>query len=207
MQTRFTNIESIVLALMSSGAVAMPLLTKAEVTELNIKAQSLQFTQRHNAPSGVIQNFSAVDCFDGDSSFLRIAGVLSGALNHAFGKYNLFPEPINFTDLSLQRYPVSGPDCQYAISPHRDHQNSINLVVVIVLGGSAPFYICDDRAGHNSQLISVKIGEMILMRGSRFGEPRNRTFERPFHYVGRVTQERLTFGLRQTVFGQEIPKY
>jgi hypothetical protein len=192
---------------MDNGAVALPLLTKAEVTELITETKSLEFAQRHNAPSGVIQNFSAVDSFDGSSPFIRIAGVLSGMLNRVFDKYNLFPEPINFTDLSLQRYPVSTSDCQYAISPHRDHRNSINLVAVIVLAGSAPFYVCENRMGDNTRLIPVKTGEMILMRGHRFGEPRSRTFERPFHYVGRVTQERLTFGLRQTEFGREIPKY
>ncbi len=207
MKTRIANLDNVVLSLMRIGAVAVPLLTKGEVTRLNEEAKTFHFTQRHDAPSGVVQNFSAVDQFSDSSYFITVAGVVSGMLNYIFAKYSLFSEPINFTDLSLQRYPVSAPDCQYAISPHRDDNRSINLVAVILLGGQAPFYICDGRDGENSELIPVKIGEMILMRGQDFGKPRKVDLKRPMHYVGRVTKERLTFGLRQTKFGQEIPKY
>ncbi len=207
MKTRIPNLDNVVLSLMRIGAVAVPLLTKGEVAQLNKEARTLSFVQRHDAPSGVIQNFSAVDQLNDSSYFITVAGVVSGMLNRVFAKYNLFSEPINFTDLSLQRYPVSESDCQYAISPHRDSKRSINLVVVILLGGQAPFYICDGRAGENSQLIPVNVGEMILMRGQDFGKPRNVELKRPMHYVGRVTKERLTFGLRQTKFGEEIPKY
>jgi hypothetical protein len=207
MKTRISNLDNVVLSLMRIGAVAVPLLTKGEVAQLNEEARTLSFVQRHDAPSGVIQNFSAVDQFSDSSYFITVAGVVSGMLNRAFSKYSLFPEPINFTDLSLQQYPVSAPDCHYAISPHRDSKSSINLVAVILLGGQAPFYICDGRDGENSRLIPVKVGEMILMRGHRFGEPRKVELQRPMHYVGRVTQERLTFGLRQTAPGEHIPKY
>ena len=110
-------------------------------------------------------------------------------------------EPIVFNDYALQRYPLSPLDEPYAIAPHRDYANCINLIIVCVIEGTAPFYLLKDKNSKEGELLSSSVGDVIIMRGNGFaGNP-----SRPVHAVGRVSEERLTIGYRQAI-KEGIPK-
>src|SRR6185436_4505750 len=117
-------------------------------------------------------------------------------------RYRVIGAPIAFNDFSLQKYPCSAPEQKYAISPHLDHKRCINLIVVYLLKGKAPFCVCRDRAGNGAEEIKASPGDAILMRGSGF----DGNLLRPFHYIGAVSEERLTFGMRQTIDQKPIEK-
>ena len=116
------------------------------------------------------------------------ATILARELNDKITPY-LPIEPINFDDLYLTFYPPS----QMGVGCHRD-TNCKGLVLAYVLEGTLPFYICEDKAMNNSQLLTVKPGEILLMRGRNLGE-----LPQPFHFVGPVEKSVLQFGLRQYI--------
>ncbi len=178
------------------------ILSANELTSLLEEAKGLIFKQRQQiTTTGVMQNFSGCDSFEKNSHFLSLAYDTAGMLNHLFA--GMICKPIKFNDHSLQLYPVSKDGEEFAISPHKDHKNCINLIAVYVLKGKAPFCICPDRTGMNGMEIHSEPGDLILMRGTGFLDSEFR----PFHFVGRVNEERITFGLRQTVDMNELPKY
>ena len=86
------------------------------------------------------------------------------------------------------------------IGPHRDESKYRNLISVFVIDGEAPFYVCSGREKTDSGIVAlnpVKLdaspGSLILLRAPRnIGEKALR----PMHYVGDVTKERYTIGLR-----------
>lgn len=188
--------------LITVGACSIHVLPPEEVGPLLAEAGTFEFEQRDRlTKTGVTQNFSGHDTFGPKSPFMVLARDTATLLNSMFDR--MISQPIEFNDYSLQKYPVSSPDEQYAISPHLDHKNCINLIAVYVLKGIAPFYICSDRSGADAVEICARPGDLILMRGTGF---LNSTV-RPYHCVGKVTQERLTFGLRQTVDAATLPKH
>lgn len=184
------------------GACSVKVLSEVDIAPLVEETRRLVFKQREQqTATGVLQNFSGCDQFELHSPFLALARETEQMLNQVFGY--MVSIPITLNDYSLQSYPVSSPEEKYAISPHRDHKNCINLIAVFVLKGIAPFCICADRTGSRAKEVYSRPGDLILMRGTGFLESEIR----PYHFVGRVTTERLTFGLRQTVDRMELPKY
>ncbi len=187
--------------LITIGAVNIPALTEKEVEILLSEAAQYSFKERQQlTETGVHQDFFGYDSFKPGSAFMKLAVEGAAWLNRVFGK--MVPAPIVFNDFSLQLYPVRERQT-YAISPHRDHKNCVNLIAVYLLRGKAPFCICTDRAGAHAIEIGSKSGDLILMRGTGFLN----SSTRPFHYVGKIVEERLTFGMRQTVDRKELPKY
>ena len=185
-----------VMGLSAIGAVAVPsVLSDVELAALNGEARGFHFQSReYRMATGVIQNLETADELPIGSRFLDLAHKTGCALDDFFSLKKVADTPIEFNDFSVQRYPVSKAGESYAISPHLDHGRYINVVAVYILRGFAPFYICGDRSGAIQMEIFTKSGDLILMRGAGFMG----IMQRPFHYVGPVTEDRLTFGLRQT---------
>lgn len=185
------------------GAVAIPVLEPAELATLVAEAAALEFRKREEVTdTNVTQDFAGVERFAPDSVWMSLAANTARLLNRALCRWQVLGTPLAFSDLSLQRYPVSQPGQAYAISPHLDHKCCVTLVAVYVLRGSAPFCICKDRAGSDPVEVKALPGDLILMRGVGF---EGRSW-RPFHFVGPVTEERLTFGLRHTADRKSLPR-
>lgn len=197
--------DSLATQLCFVGAAVIPLLNPLEVTRCLQEASQCSFVQRCCTETGVEQNFSSTQLQYPRGMFRDIAYHLAAVVEGSLKSYRFFLEPLAFNDFSLQRYPVSDSGQSYGISPHRDHVHAINLIAVLLLQGESAFYLCKDRSGSDSQLIKAPVGSVILMRGYRFGESRGKKFDRPIHYVGRVTQERLSFTMRQAARGTTIP--
>lgn len=186
------------------GAVALPVLSDDELKFLNAEAGRLPFIPaKTHMPSGVVQHFSTRIGFEEGSPFSVLARETADQLRSALGPSRAQCTPIEFTDLRLQHYEVSPPGEECVISPHRDGKSFLNVVAVYILRGSAPFCLCDDREGSNPRVIDAEPGDLILMRATGF----NRHEWNPFHFVGPVTEDRLTFGMRQKVPKEEVYKY
>lgn len=126
-----------------------------------------------------------------ESSLLRtFAATLEGLLNAALGR--LTPAPLDHSlqlnDLVVQRYPKGA----LGITAHRDHIRYRDLVALVTLSGTARFCLCADRGGSNTREIPSPAGSLLLMRAPGFGSRR----DRPFHFLDRITQPRLSLGLR-----------
>lgn len=104
----------------------------------------------------------------------------------------LEPDPLpagfRFNDLIVQRY----PEGSRGISPHRDHLRYSGLVVLITLCGAAPFHVCDDRSGAGAKELAMPPGGAVLLAAPGFAGGRSR----PFHFLGAVTQPRISLGIR-----------
>jgi len=190
--------------LKKGGAIAVPVLTDTQLTILNKETRSCVFEKvKERTATGVEQRFEVCKIFTEGSPFSVLAKNTAKALRKAFSPWNVMCAPIEFPDLSLQRYPVS-KDGELAITPHKDYLSCINVVAVYLLRGKAPFYICEDREGNGAAEVEAKPGDLILMTSTGFGRSSQK---RPFHYVGPVSEERLTFGMRQTVSLEGLSKY
>lgn len=181
-----------------------------------LKTLKLDFSELIFVPSqketntGVIQNFSVFGNFDENSIWSKLGNKISNSLFHGFCKLNypdLLARPLKFNELTLQHYPQSKSDDEYAISPHRDQSGFINLVVIMLVFGPSSFFICKDRKGTTTidpEEIFAYPGDLIVMRGGLFGHH----LTRPCHFVRRVddTKGRLTLSLRQITDDQAVVK-
>jgi hypothetical protein len=98
---------------------------------------------------------------------------------------------IQFNDFSLRKY--SSGEGVYAISPHRDDEKYINLIVIWMLKGNPAFYICADNKGSNAELIECGTGQPVILRGNGYAG----ISHRPYHFVHNTGSDRVTFTLRQ----------
>ncbi len=183
------------------GATVFPILRNAEIKTLLDEAGACMFTSRDGiTETNVDQHFLGCDTFEKTSAFISLARKTEKMLQPIFG--TMIDVPIQFNDYSLQKYPISKPEHRFAISPHRDHKYCINVIAIYVLEGEAPFFISANKSAMNATEIKTKPGDLILMRGFQFLE----SPARPLHFLGKVTKERLSFGLRQVTEGKVLPK-
>lgn len=104
---------------------------------------------------------------------------------------NLFATPIEFNDMSLQKYPQNS----IGITPHKDGASKINLICIFNLIGKAEFAVCDDRSGSGAKFLDTTPGNVIIIKAPGFFS----STHQPFHFVRNITEERIVFGLRQTI--------
>ena len=191
------------LELVNRGATAIPsVLQKNEIKILLDDSKGFTFTPREESTdTNVAQHFSGYDPSLKDSAYMALARKTEIFLRTIF--FGISEPPIHFNDYSLQKYPVSKPEYTFAISPHRDHKYCINLIAIYVLKGKAPFCVCANKSAKNAVEIKSKPGDLILMRGFGFLDSNFR----PVHFLGKVSEERLSFGLRQVTEGKSLPKF
>lgn len=177
------------------GGVSVPILSDETRELLLNEALSYPYERRESivGPARVRQDLFGVDALPLGSPFFllrdRFQSVFAAKLaEHPDGE-RLFRTPLNFDELSLQRYEAGS----FGISPHRDGRSRINLVCVFTLTGVARFCLCDDRSGKNPIALNAAPGTVILLRAPGFRGSEHR----PFHFVTDVRELRMTFGLRQ----------
>ncbi len=131
-----------------------------------------------------------------ERSLLRaFAAALERLLNAALDRLEARPlaQPLRLNDLIVQRYPKGS----FGITAHRDHLRYEGLVALVTLAGKARFCLCDDRAGGGAREFPCPPGHLLLMRAPGFGfGDRGGRRQRPFHFLDRVTRQRLSLGLR-----------
>ena len=98
------------------------------------------------------------------------------------------PQGYRINDLIYQRYRQGSA----GITPHRDHNAYRGLISVVTLSGQCRFAVCRDRSGAEARAVPAPPGWLVLMRGpDLYGLQ-----DRPFHFVDRFAEARISVGLR-----------
>jgi hypothetical protein len=190
-----SQVAEAIAACASVGGSALRLLAAEECAALASAAKDLPSWRAARPVIGegdrrVFQDFELTQQFPQDSPYRAVAAVIDGALAQGAARLepNPLPEGFYINDMILQRYaPGSG-----GITPHRDHLRYRGLVVLLIVSGDGRFCLCDDRRGSGAREIPALPGDLLLMRAPGLAG----ASERPFHFLDRVTVERLSFGLR-----------
>lgn len=113
-------------------------------------------------------------------------------------------ESANFTSeinsIGIHHYPANSG----GISPHQDYASDKNLISIFVLKGNDPLYLCRDRNKTDTLPLNASPGDLILLRA-----PRNNAENslRPFHYLEKLIEERITLIFRQRQkLGTKVPR-
>ncbi len=178
----------------AAGAAALPVLSEADRMRLVTAVEGLSWRPARSAVGEgerqVLQDFELTLQLRESSPYRETATLIDAAIAAAASRLrpNPLPEGFYINDLILQRY---APGSR-GITPHRDHLRYRGLVALIVVSGDGRFCLCDDRSRAGEREIAAEPGDLLLMRAPGFaGSP-----ERPFHFLDRITIERLSFGLR-----------
>jgi len=177
------------------GAASLPLLDESFRRGLLAEAESFTYTPEEEfVGSGerlVRQQMGSFESFPPGSAYLELRDAFQFWLEvrlQCLPQY-LFPSPLHFNSLSLQKYAQGS----IGITPHRDGLRYINLICIFVIAGQGRFFVCADRSGQEAVEIEATPGNVILMRAPGFlGEDL-----RPFHFVSEISATRYSFGLRQ----------
>lgn len=112
--------------------------------------------------------------------------------DEVFRRFSQFAhfQPGELGSMGIHHYAQGGT----GITPHMDPPRYVNLVSIFVLKGSAPFGICKDREYTDKIEVMTRAGDLLLMRAPRSKEELT---WRPFHYVGKVNEERWAVLFRQ----------
>ena len=176
------------------GASCVPVLHRSECRRLAEAAR--QLTWRPARPvvgegeRQVFQDFELTQHFPAEGPYRAVARLIDEALAAAARRIggDVLPKGFRINDLILQRYPAGSR----GITPHRDHLRYRGLVALVIVAGDGRFCLCEDRLGAGAREIPAGPGDLLLMRAPGLaGSP-----ERPFHFLDRITVERLSFGLR-----------
>ncbi len=187
-------LAAVIERLAEEDAASLPLLGAADCGALCAEAEGLAFRPGQavvgSGEAAVRQDFDVALDFPPDSSFRSLAAALGGRLLEALALAPRLDDPAGFrlNDLILQRYRRGS----FGITPHRDHVGYRGLVAIVTLRGAAPFFVCADRGGGAAREVPAPAGHLLLMRAPGYRSDR----PRPFHFLGEVTEARLSLGLR-----------
>ncbi len=178
----------------NEDALSLPLLDEDACLRLAAAAEVLPFrTARPVIGEGeraVLQDFELCEKIPAGSPFHALAATLERLLAAALARLAEPPlaelPPLN--DLILQRYPAGSA----GITPHRDHIRYRALVAIVTLAGRDPLFVCADRSGRDAREVPMPAGSLLLMRAPPFAG----RSDRPFHFLKRVTEDRLSLGIR-----------
>ncbi len=143
-----------------------------------------------NAAAGCGRTSPTARVFRRGGAFRGLAKALDLLVNGALALVHPPPidPPLRFNDLILQRYELGSR----GITPHRDHVRYVGLVAIVVLSGSARFFVCADRTAHDAHEVPAPPGHLLLMRAPGFHGRR----DRPFHFLTDVKARRYAFAVR-----------
>lgn len=177
------------------GGVSVPLLTEAFRQELLAEAETHEYERQPQVVGlhGVRQEFSSIQKpIPPGSLFYKLKEELERMIIEkmvASRAMDTFEAPLRFNEISVQLY----EEGSIGISPHVDGESVMNVICVVIITGQAKFGLCDDRAGNNPRFLDTTPGNVILTRSTGY---RGGNFQQ-FHFVGDVTERRITIGIRQ----------
>lgn len=189
-------VAAVIARLGEDDAASLPLLTPEDCGRLCAAARGLSYRPGQpvigQGETAVRQDFDVALDFPAGSLFHGFSAALDRLLAQAIEGLQppLLEEVPDFrlNDLIVQRYPRGS----FGITPHRDHLRYHGLVAVVTLCGAAPFFVCADRQGSAAREVPAPPGHLLLMRAPGYAGAGGR----PFHYLGGVTEARISLGLR-----------
>ena len=193
--TRRSQIAAAILECVDSGAAAVRVLPERDRAELGLAALALRGWRAARPVIGegdrqVFQDFELTTQIPEASAFRALAQVMDTALADAARQIepNPLPDGFRINDLIMQRYRPGSR----GITPHRDHLRYRGLVALLIVSGDGRFCLCADRRGASAREVAALPGDLLLMRAPGLAG----SSDRPFHFLDRITVERLSFGLR-----------
>jgi hypothetical protein len=138
----------------------------------------------------VLQDFELTVQLPEDGPWRDTAARVDAAIAEAAQRISPNPLPPGFriNDLILQRYAAGSR----GITAHRDHIRYRGLVALLILSGDGRFCLCEDRSGASAREIAAAHGHLLLMRAPGYAGSQ----VRPFHFLDRISAERLSLGMR-----------
>ena len=189
------DIDEILRRLASVGATSVPFLNENLRTSLLKEATGYAYKREEEiVGSGdrtVRQQVSSFENFTDSSEFVRVKTCFEDLIASALATLPRYPFAIPFrlNSMILNRYEAGS----LGITPHRDFVRYINLIGVVVIGGSGRFQVCAGRNTRGATEIMAPSGHAILMRAPGFPG----AADRPFHCVSDIRESRYTLVLRQ----------
>lgn len=189
------DIDEILRQLASVGAASVPFLNENLRTSLLEEAVGYAYKREEEiVGSGdrtVRQQVGSFEDFTDSSEFVRVRACFEDLVSSALATLPRYPfaTPFRLNSMILNRYEAGS----LGITPHRDLARYINLIGIVVIGGSGRFQVCSDRSGEHASEIMAPPGHAILMRALGFPG----AADRPFHCVSDIREPRYTLVLRQ----------
>lgn len=189
------DIDEIFRRLALVGATSVPFLKENLRTSLLQEAVGYAYKREEEiVGSGdrtVRQQVGSFEDFSDSSEFVRVRADFEGLVSNALATLTSYPfaTPFRIDSMILNKYEAGS----VGITPHRDLARYINLIGIVVIGGSGRFQVCRDRSGRDATEIPAVPGHAILMRAPGFPG----AADRPFHCVSDIRQSRYTLVLRQ----------
>lgn len=183
--------------LIGEDAVSLPFLPEPRRQILLAAAQALPYRLARpvigEGEKAVLQDFALCETIPDPSPLRALAAALESLIAAALARLAWPPlaEAPRLNDLIVQRYPAGSA----GITPHRDHIRYRGLVAIVTLAGCDPLYVCADRSGRDARAVPMPAGSLLLMRAPPFAGRR----DRPFHFLERVTEDRISLGMRHDV--------
>ncbi len=189
------DIDEILRRLASVGATSVPFLNENLRTSLLEEAVGYAYNREEeivcSGDRTVRQQVGSFEDFTDSSEFVRVRTCFEDLVSSALATLPRYPfaTPFRLNSMILNRYEAGS----LGITPHRDLARYINLIGIVVIGGSGRFQVCSDRSGEHASEIMAPPGHAILMRAPGFPG----AADRPFHCVSDIRESRYTLVLRQ----------
>ncbi len=189
------DIDEILRRLASVGATSVPFLNENLRTSLLKEAVGYAYKREEEIVSSgdrtVRQQVGSFEDFTDSSEFVRVRTCFEDLVSSALATLPRYPfaTPFRLNSMILNRYEAGS----LGITPHRDLARYINLIGIVVIGGSGRFQVCSDRSGEHASEILAPPGHAILMRALGFPG----AADRPCHCVSDIRESRYTLVLRQ----------
>lgn len=189
------DVDEVLRRLSSVGATSVPFLNDNHRRLLLKEATGYTYIREQEiVGSGdrtVRQQVGSFEDFADSSEFIRVKSSFENLVSEGLATLPRYPfaTPFRLDSMILNKYEAGS----LGITPHRDLARYINLIGIIVIGGSGRFQVCPDRSGKDATEIRAPPGHAILMRASGFPG----AIDRPFHCVSNIGESRYTLVLRQ----------
>jgi hypothetical protein len=189
------DIDEIFRRLTSVGATSVPFLNENLRTALLKEAAGYAYKREEEVVGSgdrtVKQQVGSFEDFTDSSEFVRVRASFEDLVSSALATLASYPfaTPFRLDSMILNKYEAGS----LGITPHRDLARYINLIGILVIGGSGRFQVCRDRSGEHASEIMAPPGHTILMRAPGFPG----AADRPFHCVSDIRESRYTLVLRQ----------
>ncbi len=188
------DLGPVIAEIATNGAASVPILREKARKRLLDDTEKYPYKTVVRDVEGVIQEADSFQDFQGDSLFLKLMFEFQQLIDKSL-QPNEYPfrTALRFNTAYLLRYYPGS----IGITPHEDSPMYVNLIVGFMLGGKAPFYVCDDEHKTNSREVDTTPGNVILMRAPGFILNNGKQF----HFAGEVTEKRDGFWIRQDKYG------
>jgi hypothetical protein len=170
----------------SLGVTVLTLKTKRDdlsALKTMLEEEGNETTNKARVVGNIYQDFALKTKYQQESSIFALQKkILQEIEREIYDKYKLI-RPAGIYEIPLlQRYDYRASSRKYAIPPHRDYKANVGLIAILLVCGPSLFSVTTKRRGGRVCAIQAREMDIILMRGYRFCDEKNR----PIHFVEKI---------------------